>query len=210
VARVGWLTVDAGVRRWLRGAALLATVSLVLGMSGPPHPRGSIIAIGDSLTRGGFASPGQRWVDILGVIESGRDGCTSADAVAHPWVVPSSIDVVLVEFGVNDYLRGVPSAVFETNMARLLARFKSRVILIAAPAPLDPGASIEPWERYVEAMSRLGQVVDIGTFGPDLFVSDGIHPNDAGNAAMAEIIGHALAAQPELAIDAPSRSMAAR
>lgn len=184
-----------GFQRWLRGTALLAAASLILGMSGPLDSHGMILAIGDSLTHGSSASPGHRWVDILGAIESGRDGFTSADAIAHPWVIPSGVEVVLVEFGVNDYLRGVPSAVFEANMARLLAQLKPRVILVAAPAPLDPRASIEPWARYVEAMGRLGQVVDIGVFGPDLFISDGIHPNDAGHAAMAAIIGRALRAQ---------------
>ena len=151
------------------------------------------LAIGDSLTHGALASPGHRWVDILHVNEQGRNGFTSADAAAYPWVIPSSIDVVLVEFGVNDYLRGVPSKVFETNMAMLLARLTPRVILIAAPAPLDPRDSVEPWGNYVAAMRRLGQVVDVGTFGPDLFTADGVHPNDAGHAVMAEIIGKALA-----------------
>lgn len=176
----------------LVGGALLAAVTLIFGTSSPAIAPGNILAIGDSLTRGSSATPGHRWVDILGVAEAGHDGFTSADAAVFPWEIPPSIGIVLVEFGVNDYLRGIPSSVFEANMARLMAPLKARIVLIAAPAPLDPRGSIEPWANYVDAMRRLGDVIDMGTFGPDLFIGDGVHPNDAGNAAMAEVVRKTL------------------
>ena len=66
------------------------------------------------------------------------------------------------------------------------------------PKPIPPWSSIEPWSDYVAVMCQLGTVIDIGAFGPELFVADGTHPNDAGEAVFAAKIRSALENPEEL------------
>lgn len=169
-------------------ALVVAAVGIAFSIAAPRH----VIGIGDSLTRGALASsPEHRWADLLGIQADGHDGFTSADALGYPWHVDGAT-IILVEFGVNDYLGAVPSSTFGRNLRGLVAELPHvRTVLVAAAPPLDHMAAVEPWENYVAEMRAIGETIEIPPL-PAADLPDGIHPNDAGEIVWADTIRAAL------------------
>ena len=131
----------------------------------PPPPRPLVLAFGDSLTAGygldrglGFAPQLQATLRRHGiaatVVDGGVSGDTSQAGRARlGWTLdglPRKPDLVIVELGANDMLRGLDPALTRANLDAILAELKRRKIKVvlagmrAAPN-LDP-AYIAPFE----------------------------------------------------------------
>ena len=110
------------------------------------------VALGDSYTIGTAIAPEDRWPDqlvaALGpgsptvevVANLGVNGYTSADLIRDELSALADLDpdVVTVLIGVNDVVQGVPTAVYEANVATildtLLARLPpERIVTVAIP-----------------------------------------------------------------------------
>src|SRR5215475_2952739 len=106
----------------MRFAVPFLALAVLSTRAAPPDNRPVIVAFGDSLTAGFGADPGKSYPDFLQqevdrrgyryrVMNAGISGETTTDALARLNMVTSlSPAIVIVEFGGNDGLRGLPVA----------------------------------------------------------------------------------------------------
>lgn len=156
-----------------------------------------IIAFGDSLVSGTGSTAGHDFVALLSnkigqpIINLGHAGDTTADALArideidryHP-------KVVLVLLGGNDRLRNVAADKTFGNLGTIIAHIQSAggIVLLLG---IRGGITSDPYASRFEALSsayRTSYVSDVldGLFANQKFMSDAVHPNDAGYAHIAD------------------------
>lgn len=161
-----------------------------------------IVAFGDSLSAGygldavdSFparleAALRAGGVDVQ-VINSGVSGDTTAGGRARlDWSLPGRVDLVILELGANDGLRGIDPAETEANLDAILATLGTRgipVLFTGMRAP--PNLGREYGVAFDAVFPRLAARHDV-VFYPffldgvaaerALNQADGIHPNAAG------------------------------
>ena len=164
--------------------------------------RPRIVFLGDSLTAGyGLAreqsvpSLLQARVDAEGypyeVVNAGVSGDTSAGGLSRlDWSLEGDVEVLVVELGANDGLRGLPVEAMKTNLDEIITRAKRRgieVVLTGMEAPPNYGPLYTA--EFRRAFRDLADDHDVpfvtffldGVAGnPALNISDGIHPNPEG------------------------------
>jgi acyl-CoA thioesterase I len=181
-----------------------------------PDGRRTLLFVGTSLTAGLGLDPDsaypqlvQRKIDQAGlryeVINAGISGETSSALVRRlDWLLRQPIDVVVIETGANDGLRGIPVATMKENIQAIIDRIRA----------VQPGARIALVQ--MEAMPNLGRAYTSGFHDvfPELakrnnvallpFLlenvagvralnqGDGIHPNEEGERIVAENVWKAL------------------
>lgn len=161
-----------------------------------------ILALGNSLTAGyglalADAFPARlesalraRGIDA-DVIDGGVSGDTTAGGLARlEWALADDPDIVIVELGANDGLRGLDPEVTRDNLASILdtlARRRIRVLLTGMMAP--PNLGKDYGDRFNGIFGDLAGRFDVILYPfflegvaaqPGLNQSDGIHPNRAG------------------------------
>lgn len=168
-------------------------------------PERRVLAVGDSLFAGYGLAPGESYPDKLEVAlrgqginarvtNAGVSGDTSAaGAQRFAFVLdaqPAKPDLVLVEFGGNDLLRGLPPAETRKNLEAMLAETQKRglkVVLVGMLAPPNLGAQYKAqFEPIYPALAKkygatlvpffLDGVID----KPDLMQADHLHPTAQG------------------------------
>jgi acyl-CoA thioesterase-1 len=176
-----------------------------------------ILAFGDSLTAGyglneqdSFPAQLELALGAAGVnasvINAGVSGDTSAGGLARlDWALVDRPDLVIVELGANDALRGLDPATIAANLDAILTRLRAdgRGVLLAGMwAPPNLGAD------YADAFNAIYPVlaerhgVPLYPFFLDgvaadraLNQDDGIHPNAAGvRVIVRRILPHVLQA----------------
>ncbi|MGA0394868.1 MAG: GDSL-type esterase/lipase family protein, partial [Rhodospirillales bacterium] len=134
-----------------RYAVLLLIVNVWIGFSSPAIANGVIITvIGDSLTAGYGLERKNAFPALLEaalkthgiaarVIGAGVSGDTTSGGLSRlAWALGDKPDLVIVELGANDGLRGIDPAVTHKNLDQIVARIKSRgirVLLTGMKAP---------------------------------------------------------------------------
>jgi acyl-CoA thioesterase I len=169
-----------------------------------------ILALGDSLTAGyglpkrhGFTEQLQTALraegrDIL-VINAGVSGDTSAGGRARlGWALADRPDVVMLELGANDGLRGIEPKVTKENLDAILGELQRKGIpVLFAGMRAPPNLGLEYGTEYSAVFKDLAARYDVvfypffldGVAGdPALNQGDGIHPNPKGVAIMVERI----------------------
>ena len=170
------------------------------GAASTDFPR--IVAFGDSLTAGlGVASEEaypaqlQRRLDESGyqvrVINAGVSGETSAGGVRRVnWILKSRPNVVILELGGNDGLRGIDPEQTQANLDHIIRRFQEAdVPIILAGMKLPPNYGQEFTARFAAMYSDLARkhrlifipffLEGVATHN-DLTQADGIHPTAEG------------------------------
>ncbi|MBI4885463.1 MAG: arylesterase [Acidobacteria bacterium] len=180
--------------------------------AGQARPR--IVFLGDSLTAGlGLAreqavpSLIQARLDAEGyrydVINAGVSGDTSAGGLRRfDWSLDGDVDVLVVELGANDGLRGLPVAQMKQNLDTIITEAKRRgitVILTGMEAPPNYGpAYTSEFRRAFRDLADARDVIFVPFFldgvagNPALNNADGIHPNAAGARIVERTIWRAL------------------
>jgi acyl-CoA thioesterase-1 len=170
-----------------------------------------ILAFGDSLTAGFGLGPGQGFVPQLeralaeegvaaSVIDAGVSGDTTAGGLARlDWALADRPDLVILELGANDMLRGVDPAVTRANLDQMLAKLRAsgaRVLLAGMRAAPNLGTQYgAEFEAIYAELSEKYRVPLYPFFlegvatEPSLNQPDGLHPNAAG---VAEIVRRIL------------------
>jgi acyl-CoA thioesterase-1 len=216
--------------RW-RAAALLA-VLLSPFHSGTALARPlRIVAFGDSLSAGfmlpaNASFPGQleaalraRGRDVT-VVNAGVSGDTASDGLARlDWSVPTDADLVIVEFGANDMLRGLDPEITRRALAEIITRLKGRgasVLLAGMRSMTNLGESYRGrFEAIYPELAKAHQVRLYPFFLEGIAeqvafnLSDGIHPNRAGVAKIVDGILPSLEAALDQIADATGSSGAA-
>ena len=167
-----------------------------------PDPRPVIVAFGDSLTAGLGVAQGksypddlQRLIDAAGykyhVVNMGVSGDTTTDGLQRlPDVLAAKPVIVILEFGGNDGLRGLPVSTTRANQTQMVESFQEagiQILLAGMSLPRNYGPDyIHSFEQVYVDLARQFHLARIpflleGVGGhPDLIQSDGIHPTADG------------------------------
>lgn len=170
--------------------------------------RPRIVAFGDSLTAGlGVATEDtyparlQRRLDEQGlryrVINAGVSGDTTAGGVRRvEWVLKSHPDMVILELGGNDGLRGLNVQETKANLERIIQRCREAsvtVVLAGMKLPPNYGADYtKAFEAIYPALAKRYRVPLIPFFldgvagSASLNQADGIHPTSEGYRIITE------------------------
>ncbi len=162
-----------------------------------PSKGTDIVAFGDSLVSGAGADQGQDFVSLLSqrigkpIINMGVPGDTTANGLArindldkyHP-------KVVLLLLGGNDYLKRVPAEQTFLNLAKIIENIQSRGAIVLLLGIRGGVLQDHFAPQYQKLSERYGTalVSDVltGLFGQEKYMADEIHPNNAGNAIIAD------------------------
>ncbi|HEY7206413.1 MAG TPA: arylesterase [Methylomirabilota bacterium] len=197
--------------RALLGGLLLLVQVVAACSTGPPASAGEepvVLAFGDSLTSGLGVPADQTYPAQLAarlqregydyrVVNAGVSGDTSAGGLRRvDWALRLRPEVVIVELGVNDALRGQKLASVRDNLEQIVARFQAagaRVLIAGMRLPPnygDPYAA-EFFRLYGDvARARNAPLMPFFLDGvgavPRLNQSDGIHPTAEGYAIVVD------------------------
>ena len=171
-----------------------------------------ILFFGDSITAGlgvaddqAFPALIQEKIDSLGwsfeVVPAGVSGETSAGGLRRiSWVMHDGIDVMVLELGGNDGLRGVPVEATRDNLSAIIDSVRAvdsevRVLLAGMQVPPNLGP------RYTQAFKNLypelateknveliPSLLESVGGNPKFNQSDGIHPNPKGHRKLAATV----------------------
>ena len=192
-------TILAVARCCASGLALL-----LIGLQGALGAQNrTILSFGDSLSAAYGLQPSQGWVALLQlklrdqgyeyqIINASVSGETSSGglerlphllATRHP-------DIVLLELGANDGLRGLPLQTIHDNLARMITLSKAagaRVLLLGIRLPPNYGPRYG--NGFADLYSALAKeqrvpwvpfLLDGVALNPALMQADGLHPMAAG------------------------------
>lgn len=167
-------------------------------------PQPVVVAFGDSLvegygatTKGGFVSLVSASAGIP-IRNFGKSGDTTESAESRvPEVLKANPDVVIVLLGGNDTLRRVPPETTEANLDGMLATFRdsgARIVLLGVIGGLP---FKDPYPQMYETLAEKYDAVYVsnvlsGLITKPEFMSDSIHPNEAGYGRIAERVLPAL------------------
>jgi acyl-CoA thioesterase-1 len=167
-----------------------------------------IVGFGDSLMAGYNLGPNEgfpqkleaalkaRGHDVT-VANAGVSGDTTAGGISRlDWSVPDGTDLVILELGANDMLRGLPVEAAEKNLDAMMSSLSQRGIGMVLAGML---AAPNLGQDYVQAFNgmypRLAEkygvplipfFLDGVAANPKLQLDDGLHPNAAGVDRMVE------------------------
>lgn len=170
----------------------------------------TILMLGTSLTAGLGLQPEDAYpalvqdrIDAAGlphqVVNAGVSGETSAGALRRlDWLMRQEFDVLLLETGANDMLRGMDLDSTRANLQAIVDRVRTdrpqaEIVIAGMLAP--PNLGREYAERFARIYVELADENDLviipflldGVGGePEMNQSDGIHPNEEGAARVAE------------------------
>jgi len=178
--------------------------------------RRTILFVGTSLTAGLGLEPDsafpmliQRKIDSAGfafdVVNAGVSGETSSGLLDRlDWLLRGRFDVLVLETGANDGLRGIPVATLRSNLETAVARIKSArpdahllLVQMEALPNLGPKYAREFHAVYPAVAEKTGVTLlpflltDVAGHR-DLNQADGVHPNYAGERIVANNLWKAL------------------
>lgn len=202
-----------------RGVFALVIVALV-GVpaaaavdAGVPHDAQeikTILFLGDSLTAGYGLPPEQAFPSLIGerlrardlpfeVVSAGVPGETSAGGLRRiDWLLRRPVDILVLELGANDMLRGLPLEMTRANLQAIIDKTRAanaEVEIVIAGMLAPPNLGPEYTAEFRDMFPALADANDAALIPfllegvaarPDLNLADGIHPNAAGHRVVAE------------------------
>ncbi len=128
---------------------------------------------------------------------AGVSGDTTAGGLARlDWSIPDGTDIVILELGANDALRGIAPDIAEKNLETMITRLKDRgmtVVLAGMLAPPNMGKAYD--ERFNALYPALAEKYGLPLYPffldgvaaqKTMVLDDGMHPNAQGVARMVE------------------------
>ncbi len=161
-----------------------------------------IVVLGDSLVSGYNIQPQEAFParleaklkqegHVVSVINAGIAGDTSAGGLARlQGIIDMKPEMVIVELGGNDMLRGMSPAQMEKNLDQIITRLKAadiRVLIAGMRAPINMGLDYR--NEFDAVFPNLAKKHDVPLYPffaegialkPQYNLPDGIHPNPAG------------------------------
>src|SRR5258705_4872507 len=175
----------------------------------------NVVVLGDSLAAGYGLDPAlafpavlQTKVDEAGwkfrVINVGVNGDTSAGGLRRlDWLLKRKIDILILELGGNDGLRGLSAAALKKNLEAIIERTREKypgvqIVLAGMKMPLNLGDYAVEFSRVFPEVAKEKNVALVpflleGVGGsPDLNLPDRIHPTAEGQKILADNISAIL------------------
>ena len=193
---------------------MLFPLALAAVSSPPAAGRPLLVCYGDSITAGYGLPYGQSYPDDLQkmlkvqgynytVRNLGTPGATTKDALANlPSVLRLHPAVVVLEFGGNDGLRGLPLAASRQNLDQVIAALQKshiRVLLAGITLPANYGQDyIQDFEKIFRTLAAKHHVPLVPMIYknlvnvPGTIQPDGIHPTEKGSEIIAKTLWPAL------------------
>jgi len=199
--------------RSIKWVVFLAVVASLWASEGD---RRAILILGDSLAAGSgvdseeaFPALLQSKIDSAGlkyeIINAGVGGDTTAGGLRRTdWLLRRKIDVLVLELGGNDGLRGVAPATTRTNLQTIIDRTKAKypeVKIVIAGMQMPPNMGEEYNSAFRNVFPELAKANKAalvpflleGVGGKEEFnLPDQIHPNPEGHRIVAENVWKVL------------------
>ncbi len=175
-----------------------------------------VVVLGNSLSAGYGLDPEQAFpaliqqkVDSLGwdvaIVNAGLSGETTAGGLSRiDWLLRQRIDVLILELGGNDGLRGIATEVTKQNLQAIIDKTQARypevrVVLAGMQVPTNLGPVYTARFRNLYPELALENTIDLIPFIledvggiRELNLPDGIHPTVEGHQIVAETVWKTL------------------
>ena len=176
----------------------------------------TIVVLGDSIAAGLGVDPSEAYPALLQekitsaglnftVVNAGVSGDTTADGLNRiNWLLRRPIDVLILELGGNDGLRGFPVSTIATNLQATIDRVKQKyphaqIVIAGMRMPPNLGeAYTTAYKDIFPALAKQNHAALVpflleGVGGkPELNQPDHIHPTAAGHRIVAENVWKVL------------------
>lgn len=176
----------------------------------------NILIFGDSITAGYGVDPEQAFPSILQqkidsaglhfkVINGGLSGETSAGGLRRiSWVLQRNIDIMVLELGGNDGLRGIELQSTKNNLQQIITTAQNKypdIQIIIAGMQVPPNLGIEYTNEFVNLYIDLAEennlpliplILDAVGGYEEFMQPDKIHPNAEGHLIVAETVWKTL------------------
>lgn len=188
----------------------------IRGQTPTPAAKKTIIFLGDSLTAGLGVQNSEAFPALVAekiragnlpfdVENAGLSGDTSAGGLRRiDWLLQRPIDILVVELGANDGLRGLDLKSMKANLQAIIEKTKAKnpaakIVLAGMQVPPNLGPEYAAgFQRTFEELARENNATLIpflleGVGGHrELNQADQIHPNPPGHRIIAELVWRAL------------------
>jgi len=191
----------------------LSLLSLsVIGSLWAEEPQHALIFFGDSLTAGyGLEEPERESFPALiqekineahlpwKVVNAGLSGDTTSGGLKRiDWVMRQPFDIIFIELGANDGLRGITTSLVKLNLQKIISKIrakqpKAKIAIAGMQLPINYGDAYR--KAFSDVFSEVANSENV-TFEPFLLEgvgavpslnqADGIHPNSEGSKIVAE------------------------
>ena len=179
-------------------------------------PTKTILVLGDSLSQGFGLTPSEAYPMLLAkklrvaglnfqVTNASAAGGTTEGGLARlPGHLKRKVNIFILELGINDAFRGVPVNQIQNNLQQIIDKVTARnprVRVVIAGMQLPNYAA----DDYVSAFGKMfadlaakngaalvPYLLQSVAGDPSMNLSDGIHPNAAGQKILAETVWHVL------------------
>jgi acyl-CoA thioesterase-1 len=197
----------------LPSLVLLLAVALLAGAS--PAPK-NILFLGDSITAGYGLEPAETYPALIQAkidakkwqfraINAGQSGDTTAGGLNRlNWLLKNRVDVLVLELGGNDGLRGLPAETTKKNLQAIIDNVKKKypevkIILAGMKVPPNMGPDYaKQFNATFPDLAKTNQAALIpfileGVGGVrELNLADGIHPTAKGQEIVANNVWKVL------------------
>ena len=210
------MTEQRAIQNTLRFVQSLFLAALwALASTGALAKSSQILIVGDSISAGYGLSTGEGWVDLLTkklnkekipavVVNASISGDTTAGGLSRlpALLTKHNPNLVIIELGGNDGLRGSPVATAKANllkMAQLSKASGAKVLIVGMQMPPNFGPSYT--EQFAAMYVDVAKAANAGLvpallekIGADLskFQADRIHPTAAAQPALLDTVWPAL------------------
>jgi acyl-CoA thioesterase-1 len=200
-----------------RLATIVFSICIALGMAAvDPTPLRRIVVLGDSLAAGYGVTPDESWPARLQarveqaqlpftIVNAGVSGDTTAGGLRRiDWILRQPADILILELGGNDGLRGIPPTATRTNLVGIVRKVRAkspdtRIVLTGMQMPPSMGRDYaESFQAVFAEVARAENLALVPhlleTVGgvPELNQPDLIHPTPAGHELIASNVWQIL------------------
>src|SRR3712207_3876870 len=176
----------------------------------------TIVFLGDSLSAGAGVKPQQAFPSLVQekirerglpfeVVNAGIGGDTTAGGLRRiDWLLQRTIDVLVLELGGNDGLRGLPVKNIKANLQAMIEKAKAKhpeVKIVVAGMQMPPNVGAQYAEEFRQVFHDVAKENN-ATMIPFLLEGVGglreynqpdlIHPNPQGHKIVADVVWQTL------------------
>jgi acyl-CoA thioesterase-1 len=203
--------------RSLVGALIIATPASAADTSAATSAEKKVIVfLGDSLSAGSGVQPQEAFPSLVGdkirerglpfeVANAGVGGDTTAGGLRRlDWLLQRRIDVLVIELGGNDGLRGLAVSNIKSNLQAIIDKAKAKqpnVQIVIAGMQMPPNVGADYAEQFRQVFFDVAKENN-ATMIPFLLEGVGgirelnqpdlIHPNPAGHRLVADVVWKAI------------------